>query len=174
MFQAAGKIVPGETISVPSASVLGGRRNGVESKRHGRMQQKEEGSRMSPVMPFVIPIVFLLGAFAVGIVAMILNNRTKERRHRERMFLAEKGMDIPPELYEVQKQEIKENGYKSGRIWLTIMGLLCIFIGLSVIIMLLIRGEPHNATGGIVPIGIGIAFLVSERVVARMAAREKQ
>jgi hypothetical protein len=122
----------------------------------------------------LIPIVFLIGAFAVGIVAMILNGRAKERRHRERMYLAEKGMDIPPELYEVQKQEVKENGYKGGRIWLIILGLLCIFIGLSVMIMLFARGEPHDATGGIVPIGIGIAFLISERIVRRIAEKEKE
>lgn len=126
------------------------------------------------INPFLIPIVFLIGAFAVGIVAMILNGQAKERRHKERMYLAEKGMDIPAELYEVQKQEVKENGYKAGRIWLIILGLLCIFIGLGVIIMLSLRGEAHDATGGIVPIGIGIAFLLSERVVARVAAKDKE
>lgn len=128
----------------------------------------------SSINPFLIPIVFMLGAFAVGIVAMYLNAKAKERRHRERMFLAEKGMDIPAELYEVQKQEVKENGYKGGRIWLIILGLLCIFIGLSVIIMLSLRGEAHDATGGIVPIGIGLAFLLSERIVARMAAKDRE
>lgn len=126
------------------------------------------------INPFLIPIVFLVGAFAVGIVAMLLNGKAKERRHRERMFLAEKGMDIPPELFDVQKQEVKENGYKGGRIWLIILGLLCIFIGISVIVMLSIRGQTYDATGGIVPIGIGVAFLVSERVVARMAEKNKE
>lgn len=128
----------------------------------------------SSINPFLIPIVFLIGAFAIGIVAMVLNGRAKERRHRERMFLAEKGMDIPPELYEVQKQEVKENGYKGGRIWLIILGLLCIFIGLSVMIMLYARGESYDATGGIVPIGIGIAFLISERIVRRVADKGKE
>ena len=130
---------------------------------------------MTPsINPFLIPIVFLLGAFAVGIVAMILNGQAKDRRHRERMYLAEKGMDIPPELYEVQKQEVKENGYKGGRIWLIILGLLCIFIGLAVIIMLSLRGETHDAVGGIVPIGIGLAFLLSERIVARMVVKDRE
>ena len=129
---------------------------------------------MHSINPFLIPIVFLIGAFAVGIVAMWLNGKAKERRHRERMFLAEKGMEIPPELYEAQKEVVKENGYKGGRIWLIILGLLCIFIGLSVMIMLFARGEAHDATGGIVPIGIGIAFLISERIVARMANKDKQ
>jgi flagellar basal body-associated protein FliL len=130
---------------------------------------------MTPsINPFLIPIVFLLGAFAVGIAAMILNSQAKERKHRERMYLAEKGMDIPTELYEVQKQEVKENGYKGGRIWLIILGLLCIFIGLSVIIMLSLRGETHDAVGGIVPVGIGLAFLLSERIVARMAVKDKE
>jgi hypothetical protein len=130
---------------------------------------------MSPgINPFLIPIVFLLGAFAVGIVAMVLNAQAKERKHRERMFLAEKGMEIPAELYEVQKEEVKDNGYKGGRIWLIILGLLCIFIGLSVIIMLSVRGETHDAAGGIVPIGIGLAFLLSERIVARIALKDKQ
>jgi uncharacterized membrane protein len=128
----------------------------------------------SSINPFLIPIVFLIGAFAVGIVAMVLNSKAKERRHRERMFLAEKGMAIPQELYEVQKQEAKENGYKAGRIWLVILGLLCIFIGISVIIMLSLQGQTHDAFSGIVPICIGLAFLLSERLVVRMVIKEKE
>lgn len=127
----------------------------------------------SSINPFLIPVVFLIGAFAVGIVAMVLNSKAKERRHRERMFLAEKGMAIPQELYEVQKQEAKENGYKAGRIWLVILGLLCIFIGISVIIMLRLQGQTHDAFGGIVPICIGLAFLLSERLIVRMVIKEK-
>lgn len=128
----------------------------------------------SSINPFLIPIVFLIGAFAVGIVAMWLNAKAKERRHKERMYLAEKGMDIPPELYEVQKQEVKENGYKAGRIWLIILGLLCIFIGISVAIMLSVRGQTYDATGGIIPVGIGLAFLVCERIIARIAAKDRE
>lgn len=126
----------------------------------------------SSINPFLIPIVFLIGAFAVGIVAMILNAKAKERRHRERMYLVEKGLEIPQELYEAQKEEVKEDGYKAGRIWLIILGLLCIFIGVSVTIMLIIQGQGYNAAGGIVPVGIGLAFLLSERLIARMAARD--
>ena len=131
---------------------------------------------MSPsINPFLIPIVFLIGAFGVGIVAMILNGRAKERRHRERMFLAEKGMEIPKELYEVQKQEVKSNGYKAGRAWLIILGLLCIFIGVAVMIMLGIRqGNMHDAVGGLVPIFIGAAFLAAEKVIARTVARNTE
>jgi uncharacterized integral membrane protein len=128
----------------------------------------------SSINPFLIPVVFLIGAFAVGIVAMVLNSKAKERRHRERMYLAEKGLAIPQELYEVQKQEVKENGYKAGRVWLVILGLLCIFIGISVIIMLSMRGQTFDAFGGIVPIGIGLAFLLSERLIVRMVIKEKE
>jgi len=126
------------------------------------------------INPFLIPIVFLIGAFAIGIVAMILNSKSKERRHQERMYLAEKGMDIPMELYEARKEEVKENGYKGGRIWLIILGLLNVFIGLAVIIMLSLKGETHDAVGGIVPIGIGLAFLLSERIIARMVVKDKE
>jgi amino acid transporter len=128
-----------------------------------------------PFNPFTIPVVFLIGAFAVGIVAMILSARAKSNRHRERMFLAEKGLPIPSELYEVQKQEVKSDGYKAGRAWLIILGILAMFIGISVMIMLGIRdGNMHDAVGGLVPIFIGAAFLVSERMIARYIVRRSE
>ena len=67
------------------------------------------------INPFLIPIVFLIGAFAIGIVAMILNTKSKDRRHQERMYLAETGMDIPMELYEARKEEVssRETGVRS-------------------------------------------------------------
>jgi len=124
-------------------------------------------------MPFLIPIVIVTGAFAVGIVAMVLNSKAKDRKHRERMFLAEKGMAIPPELYEAQKEESKPDGYRAGRAWLIILGILCIFIGISVMMMLGIRdGGMYRAVGGLVPIFIGAGFLVSERLIARFLAKE--
>ena len=55
-------------------------------------------------MPFMIPIVTVLCAFAVGIVAMLLKSRASERAHRERMFMAEKGLEIPKELYNAQEK----------------------------------------------------------------------
>jgi hypothetical protein len=51
--------------------------------------------------PFLIPIVAILGAFTVGIVSMVLKSRQEERAHRERMFLAEKGLEIQ-ELHETR------------------------------------------------------------------------
>ena len=126
--------------------------------------------------PFVIPVVFFVCACIVSIIAMVLSSRAKERLHKERMYLLEKGMEIPPELYDTRKPETKErrNGYRAGRVWLIILGLLFTFIGISVVIMPLVQGQGGNAAGGLVPIGIGAAFLVAERIIARIVAQPEQ
>jgi hypothetical protein len=117
---------------------------------------------------YLIPVIALIGAFGVGIVAMILRNQAKERQHRERMFMAEKGIEIPRELYDVPAPKPKPNGFRAGRAFLTVMGMLLIFIGIGVLIAISIRDGFSQGVNGLIPMFIGLGFLGAERMVARI------
>jgi hypothetical protein len=133
---------------------------------------------MSPAFPFslaafLLPITALVGAFAVVIVAMVLKNRAKERRQRERMYFAEKGLEVPKELFDKEEEPVegKPSEFKGGRAWLLILGSVLVFIGLGVMIAVGAREGIHEGINGIIPMLIGVSFFVAERLIARMVAR---
>lgn len=127
---------------------------------------------MVSIGPYLIPTVAILGAFAIVIVAMILRGKSLDRQHRERMFLAEKGLEIPKELYEGQNsQPRKPNGFKAGRAWLMLLGTVLIFIGIGAMISLGVRHGMTEGVQGIVPVLIGVGFLVAERLIARFVVK---
>ena len=83
------------------------------------------------IAPFILPMVAVLGAFAVAITGMILKSHARDRQQRERMFFAEKGMEIPKELYEIREPR-KPSDFRGGRAWLMILGWICVFVGIAV------------------------------------------
>ncbi len=127
--------------------------------------------------PFLIPIVAIVGAFTVGIVSMIVKSRQEERAHRERMFLAEKGLEIPKELYGREAcvpavpVEKKRGDLRGLRTLLIVLGTLMLFIGAGVMIMLTYQGDIRDGMNGVVPLMIGLGFLASERLVKMMVVR---
>ena len=124
---------------------------------------------MYNVGPYLIPTVAVLGAFGIVIAAMILRGQSMARQHRERMFLAEKGLDIPPELYENRDNgKTKSNGFKAGRAWLVLIGTVLVFIGIGVMVALGVREGMDQGINGIIPMLIGVGFLAAERMIARM------
>lgn len=132
--------------------------------------------------PFIIPIVAIVGAFTVGIVSMLLKSKQEERAHRERMFMAEKGLEIPKELYSSESARLLKEvcGAEGNTItvqkkpsdlrWLmtllVVFGTIMAFIGLGVIIMLSYRGGIHEGVNGVVPLMIGLGLLVAAGLVA--------
>ena len=56
---------------------------------------------------FMVPAALISGgmffACVIGVVAMFLRSKAKERIHKERMLMIEKGLEIPKELLEVKK-----------------------------------------------------------------------
>jgi ABC-type Fe3+-siderophore transport system permease subunit len=137
--------------------------------------------------PFLIPIVAILGAFTVGIVSMILKSRQEERAHRERMFLAEKGLEIPKELYQSQSAQMLKQICESGvagvpvekkpsdlrwlRTLLIVFGTLMLFIGLGVLIMLTYQSDIREGMNGVVPLMIGLGLLVAAWLVTLTVVR---
>ena len=115
-------------------------------------------------MPFMIPITFILGAFAVGIVAVLVKSKAREHQHRERMFLAEKGLPIPPELYEVSEEK-KPSEFRGFRAVLMVLGCVTTLVGISVMIALGVRDGMDEGVNGVIPFLIGIGMLVAERMI---------
>lgn len=127
---------------------------------------------MYTVGPYLIPTVAVLGAFGIVITAMILRGQSLARQHRERMFLAEKGLEIPPELYEAKDNgKRKSNGFKGARAWLLLLGTLLVFIGIGVMIAVGVRDGMEYGVNGVIPLLIGIGFLAAERLIAKMLVR---
>jgi hypothetical protein len=119
---------------------------------------------MAPVMATVAILTTIL-VIAVG--SMLLRSRAQERLHRERMFLAEKGLPIPAELY-VQKKN--GNGdLRSARAWLLVLGVLMVFIGTAVMITIGVTDSEgiRGSVRGLPPVAIGLGLLIAERVLVK-------
>jgi hypothetical protein len=122
---------------------------------------------VSDVMVYMIPIVAISGAFIAGIVAMILASKAKDRVHRERMFMAEKGIEIPRQLYGGGREKGPRD-YRTSRVWLIVLGVLMIVIGIGVMITVGIQEGMREGVSGVIVIFIGIGFLLAERMIRRI------
>jgi hypothetical protein len=126
---------------------------------------------MPAVVALMIPIIAIIGAFAVGIVAMVLKSRAREQAQRERIFLAEKGLEIPRELYEAKEKTVSDFG--GVRAWLIVLGVICVFVGISVLIALTIQSGIRDGSNGLIVALIGVGFLVSERLILSLIVRPR-
>jgi hypothetical protein len=128
---------------------------------------------ISDISPIWIPIFFTIGAFAVGIAAMVIKSKERERTHRERMFLAEKGLPIPKELFEIEKEmkKDKKGDFRIARAWLIILGTTMICIGVGVMVQLGIQDGFRDTFNGAVPLAIGIGFLICQALLGQLAKK---
>ncbi|MCK4548454.1 MAG: hypothetical protein KAW17_13550 [Candidatus Eisenbacteria sp.] len=122
------------------------------------------------VIAVFIPIFAILAAFAVAIVAMVLKSRAKDRQHRERMFLAEKGLEIPPELYGTQEEK-KPSDFRAVRALLMILGAITFFVGIGVMVSLTTRNGFYEGVYGMIPLFIGLGFLAAERMIVKYVVK---
>jgi hypothetical protein len=106
-------------------------------------------------------IVFGLGfPISIPIVWIVLNYRKRRRlmelHHAERMAAIERGMDLPP-----LPIELIDGGSPRRRRTSLLPGLVWFFIGLGVLIGTLMMGDDDIPLfGGLVPLGIGLAYLI--------------
>ena len=112
-------------------------------------------------------IVFAVGLpLSIPIVWIALNYRKRRRlmelHHAERMAAIERGMEIPPLPLELI------DGRTNRRRSSLLPGLVWFFIGLAVVIgSLTIRGDDVPLFGGLIPLGIGLAYLIYYAVEGR-------
>ncbi|MDD3642380.1 MAG: DUF6249 domain-containing protein [Candidatus Krumholzibacteria bacterium] len=100
----------------------------------------------------LIPIVAVLGTFAVIIVAIVVEGREKEQKHRERLIAMEKGLPVPEEP--VKK---KPPRFLAIRAW----GLVFFLIGVATFIGITAEAGIRHGVWGLMPLGLGAALLLA-------------
>ena len=123
-----------------------------------------------PAWPFMIPIVAIVFGCGIAMVAIYTNYRKRRDiytlHHRERMAAIEKGVEVPP-LPEAFFSE-DATPYSPRRNLLK--GLIWLFIGLGLLLALHRADESDTAWFGLIPMGIGAAYLIYYFLVGQKEA----
>jgi hypothetical protein len=99
-----------------------------------------------------IPIIFVMGAIAVTITAMILDSSRKDRQHKERLVAMEKGIELPEDPIKTSPPR-----YLAMRAW----GFVFSLIGLATFIGITAEEGIQHGVWGLMPVSIGVALLVA-------------
>jgi len=121
------------------------------------------------VFAMAIPIVAIVGGISVAIVRTIGQQRIAELAHRERIVAMERGVDPsklpPPPVIDYGPAYGTYNPLRRYH-GLLIGGIVCILVGISVAVFLHLMETEKNAWAvGLIPLGVGIALLLSAGVV---------
>ena len=122
---------------------------------------------LSDLVP-ILGIIFAVGLpLSIPIVYIALNYRKRRRlmelSHAERMAAIERGMEVPPlplELIDGQSRR-RRSSLLPGLVWF--------FIGLAMVAGSISIGDDLPVVFGLVPLGIGLAYLIYYAVEGRQA-----
>jgi hypothetical protein len=121
---------------------------------------------LSDLVP-IFGIIFAVGLpLSIPIIYIALNYRKRKRlmelSHAERMAAIERGMEVPPlpiELIDGQSRK-RRSSLLPGLVWF--------FIGLAMVAGYLLGGDDDlPVVFGLVPLGIGLAYLIYYAVEGR-------
>ena len=104
------------------------------------------------VVAISIPIIFVLGAIAVTITALILDAGRKDRKHKEKLLAMEKGIELPEDPVKTSPPR-----YLAMRAW----GFVLTLIGLATVIGISAEEGIQHGLWGLMPMSIGIALLLA-------------
>ena len=104
------------------------------------------------IVAILIPILAVIGTFAMIITVIIVSGREKELKHKERLAAMEKGIEIPQE-----PQKAKRPMFKSLRAW----GLVLLFLGIILFFALWVQVEFKYSIWGLMPAAIGSALMLA-------------
>lgn len=138
---------------------------------------------MSDNVDLLVPlfgVVFAVGGPVTAVIVWITLNYRKRRRlmelhHTERMAAIERGMELPPlplELIDGRSPKKRRTSLLPGLVWF--------FIGLAVVIgSQSMHDEDMPVLLGLIPLGIGLAYLIyyfveGRRLEARQMEHEFQ
>ncbi len=118
---------------------------------------------MSPaIFGILIPLAGIIMGISAGMLGMYLSYRKRKEifalYHQERMAAIEKGVDVPP-LPESFFSDSPQPASSSPRRSL-LKGLIWFLIGVALIVALLGADERDVALFGLIPAGIGLAYLI--------------
>lgn len=120
---------------------------------------------LSDLVP-VLGVIFAVGLpLSIPIVYIALNYRKRKRlmelSHAERMAAIERGMEVPP--LPIELIDGRSNRRRSS----LLPGLVWFFIGLAVVAGTLSIGDDMPIVFGLVPLAIGLAYLIYYAVEGR-------
>lgn len=128
---------------------------------------------ISELVPLLVPIFSTAVVFSVPIVWIVLNYRKRRRLmelyHIERMAAIERGMELPPLPLDLI------DGRSRRRRSSLLPGLVWFFIGLAVFAGWLLTGFDDDlpVIGGLIPLGIGLAYLIYYGVEGRHTEKQQ-
>jgi hypothetical protein len=136
------------------------------------MLKPETVSLLIPIIPLLIPIVAIVMGIGIGMLTIFLNYRKRKQMfalyHQERMAAIDKGIELPPLPEAFFAEDGKMPGPRSPHRHL-LAGLILLLIGLALTLALYVEVQNHFLWG-LVPAGIGLAFLIYYFAVGRKEA----
>ena len=123
---------------------------------------------MDEIVALFIPITAILGSFTFVAIVVYFRYKAQALRHGERMAAIEKGIELPPE------PQIGPRAYQlRGLIWLVVG------VGMSIFFLATFAADHDRdmlavATLGLIPMGVGIAYLVVYRAESRASGSRER
>ena len=120
----------------------------------------------------MIPIIAIIAVAVIICLKLFLNFKKRREMftlyHQERMAAIDKGIELPPLAEGFFGETIKPKG--SPRRCL-LAGMVWLFVGLALLIMFKLNSQQNEACLlGLVPTGIGLAYLIYYFVAGRKEA----
>lgn len=132
---------------------------------------------MWSTIPFAIPVIAVVGAMTLAIIRVTGQQRLAELERRERIAAIERGVD-PAKLPPVTGLDSYQNGHGVGSRTrrahgLMIGGLVLLAVGISMMVFLWSVEQDKKVWAlGLMPFLIGIALLISAKVIWPKAGEE--
>jgi hypothetical protein len=107
----------------------------------------------------LIPLTAIFMSLLIPIVFAIVDYRKRrdivDANHRERMAAIERGMDLPalPESFYRSLKPARRSTY-------LLPGLIWLFVGIGIVLALGALADEDVALLGLIPAGVGLAFLI--------------
>ena len=117
----------------------------------------------------LIPLTAIFMSLLIPIVFSIVDYRKRrdivESNHRERMAAIERGMELPalPESFYRSLKPARRSTY-------LLPGLIWLFVGIGIMVALGAVADEDVALLGLIPAGVGLAFLIYYFVEGRKLA----
>jgi len=112
------------------------------------------------ILALMIPIIATVLGIGMAMLAVYLNYRKRKDMfalyHQERMAAIEKGIELPPLPDAFFSEESKPVSPRRR----LLHGLVWLFLGLGVLVAFRATGQRDVAWFGLIPVGIGLAFLI--------------
>ena len=125
--------------------------------------------------PFSVPIAGCAMVACIVVASMSFQNRRRELQSQERLAAIAKGLPMPPTAEELALMNGKPsldstrrrgNTRRAGIVLIgSAAGLILFFVALASVLQ--VREVLSGAAAGLIPLGIGVGFLVDARIQTR-------